>query len=124
MTARSKVLVVDDDADLREALTTILALHGLDVLEASTGAEALERLHQDEIALVVLDLMMPDINGADVLATMRRDPALASTRVLILSGDWRVAETATRLGADGYLAKPIEMKALLGEVRRFVGGPT
>jgi chemosensory pili system protein ChpA (sensor histidine kinase/response regulator) len=115
------ILIVDDDADIREVLTLVLDLDGRPVIEASDGIEALARIRQTSgIALVLLDLMMPNMNGADVLRVMKHDPQLASIPVLLLSGDRHAQDIAEELGADGCLGKPVDLPVLLREVHRFV----
>jgi CheY-like chemotaxis protein len=117
---RPAVLVVDDDADIREILSMILELHRLRVIQAPNGEEALARVRSMPIALVLLDLMMPGMNGDEVIREMRQDPALARLPVIVVSGDRAALQTAGELGANGCLLKPVELKELLREVGRFI----
>lgn len=117
---RPVVLVVDDDADIREVLSLILQMHGLDVIEASGGSEALSSMRKTRISLVLLDLMMPGMNGADVLDAMKQDPELATVPVIVVSGDRCAVQTAADVGAKSCLLKPVELPDLLREVRRFI----
>lgn len=115
------ILVADDDADLREMLAMVLEMHDLRVVLARDGIEALARARSTPgLALVLLDLMMPGMNGADVLEEIRRDPRLASLPVIVISGDVRGSEIASSLGADGYLGKPLGVNDLMREVDRFI----
>ena len=115
------VLVADDDADIREMLSIVLEMNHVRVIGAGDGREVLDRAKDTpDLALVLLDLMMPGMNGAEVLRLMRRDPALAKIPVVVLSGDRSARETASTFGAAGCLMKPIELDDLMKEVRRFV----
>ena len=115
------ILIVDDDADIREVLRIVLEIDHLTVLEASDGTEALARVRETPgIALVLLDLMMPDMNGADVLRVMKHDPELAAIPVVLLSGDRHAQSIAQELHADGCIVKPVDLAVLLREVRRFM----
>ena len=120
----TRVLVVDDDPDIREILALVLEVHGITAIEAGSGMEALARLRAaGHVDLVLLDLMMPGMNGAEVLATMKIDPALADIPVVIVSGDASAAEVGRRLAAAGCLMKPIDAERLLREIRRHVDLP-
>ena len=118
------VLIVDDDPDIRAVMALVLETEHVPVLEACDGAEALARARETPgIGLVLLDLMMPNMNGADALRVMKHDPELADVPVLLLSGDRHAQAIAQALHADGCIAKPVELAVLLREVRRFVGPP-
>ena len=115
------VLIADDDADIREMLSIVLQIHHLVTVEAGDGKEALDiALRTPGLALVLLDLMMPGMSGADFLEAARREPDLARIPVLVLSGDRRALETASALGAAGCLIKPVELDDLMREIARFV----
>lgn len=118
------VLIVDDDPDIRAVIALVLEAAHVPVLQASDGAEALARVRETPgIALVLLDLMMPNMNGADVLRVMKHDPELAGVPVLLLSGDRHARTIAQELQADGCIVKPVELAVLLREVHRFVSPP-
>jgi DNA-binding response OmpR family regulator len=113
------VLVVDDDASVRAMLGYVLDDEGYVVREAEDGAVALDELLTDPPDCMVLDLMMPRVDGVEVLRR-RKDRALASrTRVLVLTAktDTRDAVWCWELGADEYLTKPVDPDRLAREVR-------
>jgi CheY-like chemotaxis protein len=116
------ILVVDDDADLRGLLLDVLRSKGFAVTGAPDGREALRILRTSGVAfgLVVLDLMMPVINGWQFRREQQEDPALASIPVLVLSAGVNVGEVAASIGAVGYLKKPIDIAALLGAIQRLM----
>lgn len=120
---RSCVLVVDDEADLCETLQLILQMHGYVVVTCGDGAEALSRLRGGvRPCLILLDLMMPRMNGVQFREEQVRDPALRAIPVVALSGGGKVESTATALGIE-WMRKPVELALLLERVRRFCRGP-
>ncbi|WP_437744671.1 response regulator [Sorangium sp. So ce1504] len=119
-----RILVVEDDLDIRSILTQLLAFEGYDVEEAADGAEALALLRRDAPpALILLDLMMPVMDGWQLRAELQRDPALASIPVVIVSADVRVEQEASRLRVAGLLKKPLQIEPLLELVHRICGAP-
>jgi CheY-like chemotaxis protein len=119
---KPSVLVVEDDIDVREALVFFLEAEGYDVVEAGHGAEALERLKEDPgIGLILLDLMMPVMNGWEFRAAQIKDPNLAAIPVVIITADHSAAKKAADAGAAGCLLKPVELPHLLDYVGRYCG---
>ncbi|WP_437898293.1 response regulator [Sorangium sp. So ce124] len=119
-----RILVIEDDLDIRSILTQLLMFEGYDVEEAADGAEALELLRRNgPPALILLDLMMPIMDGWQLRAELQRDPALASIPVVIVSADVRVEQEASRLRVAGLLKKPLQIEPLLELVHRICGAP-
>jgi two-component system, OmpR family, KDP operon response regulator KdpE len=116
MTGRETVLVVDDDGQIRRSLHTILRGDCYDVLEASSGEEALKALSDFEVDAVLLDLGLPDREGLDLVPMIRQ---LTTAAVLVLSARDAVDEkvTALSLGADDYIVKPFITEELLARIR-------
>ncbi len=114
--ANRRVLIVDDDPNVRMFVSANLRARGYDVYGAATGAEALELAALKAPALILLDLMLPDIHGTEVLRRLRE---WTHTPVLILSsvGHEREKVLALDLGADDYVTKPFGMGELLARVR-------
>jgi len=113
------ILIVDDDADIRRMLTTFLAFKGYRTLSAGNGQEALHQLQLADTPplLILLDQMMPVMDGAAFRQVQQRDPQLASIPVVVLSAvDTRQTGPAP---ADAFLPKPIDLDSLLGLVRRY-----
>lgn len=108
------VLVVDDETDIRQAVAEILADEGYEVCSASDGAEALVALRKFHPSLVLLDLMMPRMNGWEFRAAQKRDAELAGIPVVVLSA---VGRPGT-IDADGFIQKPFDLEELLGAVKR------
>ncbi|MCY1014878.1 MULTISPECIES: response regulator [Pyxidicoccus] len=112
------VLVVDDDPDILEALSEILEAEGFEIRRARNGKEALERLEPEPPHLILLDLMMPVMDGWEFAQRMRQRPAVADVPIIVLSADRNVGSKAADIGAVGHLAKPFELNDLLDMVRR------
>jgi CheY-like chemotaxis protein len=118
--SRPAVLIVEDDPDARDALAIILEEAGYEVLCAGDGAEALGRLgdRQGRCNLILLDLMMPVMNGWDFRRKQKAAPALAGIPVVLMSAGARLAAATGELDAAGYVSKPVEVDDLLDTVRR------
>src|SRR5437868_6690717 len=116
----ARILIVDDEPAVRESLSSSLAFEGYAVAEASDGVMALERVEREPPDLVVLDVLMPRMDG---LTTCRRLRSLGATMpVLMLTARDMVGDRVTGLdaGADDYLAKPFELDELLARVRALL----
>jgi len=112
------ILVVDDNEENREMLGRRLAREGYEVRRASGGAEALESLQAASADLVLLDVMMPDINGYEVLKRLKADPRLKDIPVLMISSleDTESVARCIELGAEDYLPKPFNPVILRARV--------
>jgi len=114
------ILVVDDDPDILQTLALCLSTEGYRILVASNGREALEVLEKEKPAVILLDLMMPVMDGWQFVAALdekgKRDMPL-----LILSADRSVQGHAQKLKANGHLAKPFDLEDLLVKVAELVG---
>jgi len=117
MTHGGTVLVVEDDLDIREVMRMVLEASGYQVLEAGDGAEALVVARAHRPRLILLDLMMPGMDGFQFRESQLRDPAIAAIPVVIVSGGGAVPEKAAELGAAGYLVKPTDLQRLLAVMR-------
>ena len=117
--ANPRVLVVDDDDDVRNMTRVSLSFEGFDVRAVADGAAALAAVRADPPDAVVLDVMMPGIDGLEVLRTLRADPAFADLPVLLLSA--KAGAVAERdgwaAGATAYLTKPFTATALAAMLR-------
>jgi CheY-like chemotaxis protein len=120
--ALPRVLIVDDDADIRASLAELLRLSGYEVEQADNGMAALERIASDSRPCVILlDLMMPVMNGWQFLELLRRreDPALASLPVVVLTAlGLNTDELSRRFGCD-VIGKPVDIDQLLTLARRY-----
>jgi signal transduction histidine kinase/DNA-binding response OmpR family regulator len=118
------VLVVDDEPDTVDFIRETLKAEGFRVLVAYDGREALEVMTRERPDLILLDVMMPELSGFEVLEAMARNESTAGIPVLVLTarGDDVDARKGLALGARKYMSKPFEVRALISEVRRHIGG--
>jgi CheY-like chemotaxis protein len=118
-------MVVEDDFAVRETLQELLEDEGYGVTPASNGSEALLRLREpgDAPGLILLDLMMPVMDGWQFRDEMRRDPQLSGIPVVVMSADTGLEQKARELAAAGVLPKPVGLERLLETVRRFCWPP-
>ncbi len=121
---RPRVLVVEDDPNMRGLLQVLLDTEGYDVATASDGLAGLSQAAQTAPQLILLDLNMPDLGGLRVLEQLRDDPGLAGTPVLVVTGQVdAVPVVAGLLGDDCVLLKPFAVADLLERVEQVTGGP-
>jgi CheY-like chemotaxis protein len=111
-TIAATILVVEDDDALRRMFEQVLVFDGFKVLSAAHGAEALRILNTITPALVVLDLVLPWVNGVEVLSTMRATPRLAAIPVVIVTGTPMTVRDLADPGPLTILRKPINAEAL------------
>ncbi|HET8542463.1 MAG TPA: response regulator [Anaeromyxobacter sp.] len=112
---RPLVLVVDDDPDILDAICDILDAEGYRVSRARHGQEALEQVERELPAIILLDLMMPVMDGVAFAQALRKRPAATDVPIVVISADGN-PQRATAVGAVGYLAKPFDIDALLAQV--------
>jgi len=115
----TKILVVDDEPPIVTALSINLKARGYEVVSAADGAEALERAHQEDPDVVILDLGLPDVDGISVIGALR---ARSAVPILVLSGRSDSADKVDALdaGADDYVTKPFGMDELLARLRAML----
>jgi len=114
------VFLVEDDPDIRDLVGNVLSLEGYEVTSASNGREALDLLRgASPPRVILLDLMMPVMNGWELRAELLRDEALSNIPVVVISGDGSIDRKAASLGVEGYLRKPVDLDNLLATVQRF-----
>ena len=112
------ILIVDDEEVLQDVLTSLLREEGFETRSARTGAEGLELLEREEIDLVLLDLMLPDISGLEVLKRIRVDDPDQQIIVITAYSSIESAIDAMREGAFHYIPKPFKNEEVLLTVRK------
>src|SRR5581483_10393512 len=117
---RGKVLVIDDELDIREGLEMLLQSEGYTVELAQNGTEGLHRLESHAYDLVLLDLMMPDISGMDVLSEVRKRDRDTPIFMITAYGSVEAAVNALKLGANDYFSKPWDNDKLIIEIDRMI----
>ena len=114
-----RVLVVEDHVDTAEAFAIIFEARGLKVSVASNGADALTILeHDQDFCAILLDLMMPGMDGRTFRRAQRADARMADIPVIIVSGDPMISDAARQLGVTNFLQKPIDPVELVRAVER------
>jgi DNA-binding response OmpR family regulator len=115
-----KVLIVDDDPDFRESLAIVLSSEGHKAIAVQDGREALDYLSAgNPTCVILLDLMMPRMNGWEFRARQRVDPQMSSIPVVVITADGDAETKARQLDAAGYLRKPMNLDQLVATVDRF-----
>lgn len=125
MTDKDKILIVDDNPDIIITTRRTLEKHGFAVQEALSGRQAVSLLKGDLPKLVVLDVLMPGMNGLEVLSFIRKNPATAQLPVIMLTSLSQDADVLAgfQSGVDYYLTKPCTMKQLLYSIGAVLGRP-
>ena len=114
-----KALIVDDEKPVRELISYNVGREGFEALEAETGGRALELARSAHPDIVILDLMLPDMNGLDVCRALKADSALAGIPIIMASAkdDDSDIVAGLELGADDYVTKPFSPKVLIARMR-------
>lgn len=119
------ILVVDDTESIRQLIRINFEIEGFEVLSASDGIEGLKRARTDRPDLVLSDIMMPRLDGLQLLSELRADPATASLPVVLLSAKAQNAEVeqGLALGASDYVTKPFDPLELIDRVNAVLANP-
>jgi phosphate regulon transcriptional regulator PhoB len=119
MADKQKILVVDDEHDIIELLSYNLAREGFDVATAADGEEALKKIRGELFDLVVLDLMMPGIQGMELCRILRNDPKTRNVPVIMLTAKTDEVDRilGLEMGADDYLTKPFSVRELIARIK-------
>jgi two-component system alkaline phosphatase synthesis response regulator PhoP len=117
--AKQKILVVDDEEDILELLTFNLTKEGYDVSSASTGEEALSVARTESPDLILLDLMLPGMDGLEVARRIKGEPSTKNIPIVMLTAKGEESDIVTgmELGADDYITKPFSRKVLVARLR-------
>jgi len=120
--SKATILVVDDEEDIQELVRLNLAREGYDVLTCGTGEQALETARAKLPALIILDLMLPGIDGLEVCKRLKSEPKTKSIPVVMLTAKGEEVDIVTglELGADDYITKPFSGKVLVARIRRIL----
>lgn len=121
--SQKRILVVDDEPNIVRSLDFLMTRAGFAVQVARDGREALEALDRDPPDLLLLDVMMPELDGYVVCERVRKDPRWDGTKIVMLTARGRDAERARgfALGADDYVTKPFSTRVLVEQVKAMLG---
>ncbi|MFC1735813.1 response regulator transcription factor [Candidatus Hydrogenedentota bacterium] len=120
--AKGKILVVDDEDDVVEFISRNLVMENYEVLTAYDGLGALASASEDEPDLILLDIMMPIMNGYEVCVQIKKDPELQHIRIVLVSSAYSTSSVmqGREAGADGYLSKPFTPAELIAQVEKHL----
>lgn len=120
----ARVMVVDDSPVDVERMRQMLVRAGHDVLQAASGRDALELVKSDRPDCIVMDVVMPDVNGFQATRTLHRDPATSAIPVIVVSAKSQESDRqwALRQGARDYIVKPVKETELVDKIRSLLGG--
>jgi len=117
-----RVLIVEDEPHIVESLTFVLGREGYAVTSVLDGEAAVERLRHDPPDLMILDVMIPRLNGFEVLKLAKSDPALKRIPVIVLTakGQAQDRRLAEEIGSDGFMTKPFSNREIVERVRQLI----
>lgn len=115
----TKILIIDDDTAITELMSMLLKTHGFDAMTANSGAEGIRLAREKNPHIIILDLMMPDVDGWQVCKAVRQ---FSNVPILILSAinDPRMVASVLDAGADDFLVKPVPSGVLVAHIRKMV----
>ena len=119
MTEKKRVLLVDDQAGILKVLRIQLKIHGFDVATASTGTEAVEMVREREPDVILLDILLPDINGFDVLARVKE---FSQVPIIAFTANPSTAQKAITMGAVDSISKPFDVDRLSEKIKLVLDG--
>ena len=119
---KKRILIVDDEKDFIDPLSERLEAKGFDIIKAYTGKEGLEKAYVEKPDLIILDIMMPEMDGYDVCRKLKIDENYKKIPIIMLTAKFQPndVEFAKEMGANAYLTKPLEMDVLLNMVNGFL----
>ncbi|PVH29667.1 two-component system response regulator [Pararhodobacter oceanensis] len=122
--ARKHILVVEDEDNIAVALDYLMTREGYAHQRIATGKGAVELIRETRPDLVLLDVMLPEVSGYEICQNLRMDASLNGVKILMMTARGSAMERRKGLamGADGFISKPFELKALRAEVRRILAG--
>lgn len=122
MAGKKRILLIEDERDLVKAIIFRLEDAGYDILTAFDGEEGLEKARKDEPDLIILDLMMPKMNGYKVYGLLKDDARYAKIPIIILTAKAQQSDIdiGKQIGANAYITKPFEPEALLGKIKELL----
>lgn len=122
MQKKKRVLIVEDEVSLLKLETILLTVKGFEVIAAFTGKMAIEKIGVEEFDLVLLDIMLPDIDGFEVCRQIRKDPRTAAVPIIMLTAK-KAQDDLDRgvlCGANAYVVKPFKSAMIIDEINRLL----
>jgi len=118
-----RIMTVDDSASVRQLISFTLKQHGYEVVEAVNGIEALKKLKQEKMDMLITDINMPQIDGISLIKIVREDPLYRLIPILILTTESQIEkkDAAKAVGATGWIVKPFRPDQLVSAIRKVMG---
>lgn len=122
MTGRKRILIADDNENIRDALAYLLEDEGFQLWIAKDGVDALQKVRDVHPDILLLDIMMPKMNGYDVCRAIKSDPELKNTYIIMLTAKGQVAEQerGKEVGANEYVVKPFSPREILVRIKKIL----
>jgi twitching motility two-component system response regulator PilG len=122
MLRKKRVLVVEDEESLLKLETILLTVKGFEVIGAITGKMAIDKIGVEEFDLVLLDIMLPDIDGFEVCRQIRKDPRTTNVPIIMLTGkkSQEDHDKGVSCGANSYLVKPFKSAMIIDEINKLL----
>ncbi|MBI4296056.1 MAG: response regulator [Chloroflexi bacterium] len=120
MRKKARILVVDDNVEFCENLKELLELEGHDVLTAYSGRQAVELAHKGHFDLVVLDLVMPGIDGVTTIKAIRKTGSSVPITMVTAFGEEEQLSEALKAGVGGFVRKPFDFDAFLSDIKKSI----
>ena len=122
MLRKKRVLIVEDEESLLKLETILLTVKGFEVIGAITGKMAIDKIGVEAFDLVLLDIMLPDIDGFEVCLQLRKDPRTASVPIIMLTGQRSQSDydKGMMCGANSYFVKPFKSAMIIDEINRLL----
>ena len=120
--ANEKILIIDDDLNIIRSISFVLEREDYIVITAADGKEALEKAKEELPNLIILDIMLPELNGFEVCKLLKADTRTREIRIIVLTakGDKKNERLSKELGVDAYMTKPFSINMLLLEVKKIL----
>ena len=120
-----KILIIDDDVDTLRLVGLMLQRQGYQIVAASNGSQGLAKAFDERPDLILLDVMMPDMDGYEVTRRLRKNPTTATVPILMFTAKTQLDDKVTgfEVGADDYLTKPVNRQELLSALKRWIARP-
>lgn len=125
MPRKKRILIVEDEESLLKLETILLTVRGFEVIGAVTGKMAIDKIGVEKFDLVLLDIMLPDIDGFEVCRQIRKDPRTAAVPIIMLTGKKNQDDhdRGVLSGADAYIVKPFKSAMIIDEISRLLALP-
>ena len=118
--SKTRILIAEDHVDSREAMRELLEAFGFEVIEAGNGRQAVSAAAEQQPRLILMDVMMPEMDGFQAIKEIRQQPATSNTPIIALTAMDGARELALLAGANDFVRKPVDIRRLIGLVNGWI----